>query len=330
MTPVLEVDGIVTSEDTETGLDLSFYNLKTGKRTAQVLLPGIKGMQAIHSDGAHIWILARDGEKQVLLRWDTAKSPVTDEISYIGTFYSPENPDVAGLEACAELADSYGSTYKVKLYVGSDAVQVKGEYEIVTEHQPELINASLEEMQPLLEEMQPVLAALAGKGKTIQIGFVRRIESGEAWVLFQHNKTWCVLISAEADMAEALCNGLSVPIESHVIGNSRDYDYDRWNPLNPADFVYINGGDIEPNPKYLEGEERAFVNAEAMNSISEDRRSIISNAMLPENAEMFESPVMQAKLQRICLGIREAYNLQKSDKTYLWEQYLTTSLAYVK
>ena len=72
------------------------------------------------------------------------------------------------------------------------------------------------------------------------------------------------------------------------------------------------------------------MNEEAMNSISEDRRSIICNAMLADNAEMFKSPVMQAKLQRICLGIREACNLQKSEKTYLWEQYLTASLAYVK
>lgn len=330
LAPVLEMDGIVSSEETENGLDLSFYNLKTGKRTAQVLLSGINGMQAIHSNGAYVWILAREGEKQVLLRWDLAKTPATDENIYIGTFYSPDNPDKDGLEECVKLADTFEGTYKVKVHVGENAAKVTGDYTVVTEHQPQLIRTSLEELQSLLEELQPVLAALAGKGKTIQIGLVRRIESGEAWVRFQQNKTWWILISADADMAAALFEGLAQPIESHVIGNSRDYDYDRWNPLNPADFVYINGGNIEPNPDYLEGDTRAFVNAAAMNSISEDRRSIISNAMLADNAEMFESPVMQAKLQRICLGIREAYNLQKSDKIYLWEQYLTTSLAYVK
>jgi hypothetical protein len=37
---------------------------------------------------------------------------------------------------------------------------------------------------------------------------------------------------------------------------------------------------------------------------------------------------MQAKLKLLCLGIREAYGLEKSAETYLWEQYLTESLAY--
>lgn len=328
--PVLEVNGIVSCEETEKGLDLSFYNLTTGKRTAQVLLPAAKAMKAVHSDGTYIWILAQEGETQVLLRWDLTKTPITDENMYIGPFYTPDNPDVNGLQECVKLADTYESTYKVKLHIGTNAMKVTGDYTVVAEHQPLMVRATLENLQPVLEQLQPVFAALAGKGKTVQIGLVRSIEGGESWVRFQHNKTWWFLISAEADMADALYNGMTIPIESHVIGNSRDYEPDRWNPLNPAEFTYINGGDAQINQAYLAGETRAFVNEEAMNSISEDRRSIICNAMLPDNAELFKSPIMQAKLQRICLGIREACNLQKSEKTYLWEQYLTTSLAYVK
>lgn len=328
--PVLEMNGIVSWENKENGIDLSFYNLTTGKRAAQVLLPGIKAVDAIHGNSTHIWILAREGEKQVLLRWDITKSAVADENVYIGPFYSPQNPDVNGLQECVKLADTYESAYKVKLHIGTNAMKVTGDHTVVAEHQPKIIQTALESIKPVLEQLQPVFAALAGKGKTVQIGLVRSIEGEEDWVRFQHNKTWWFLISCNGDMRDALLNGMTLPIESHVIGNSRDYEFDRWNPLNPADFVYTNGGDVAQNPKYLEGETRAFVNAEAMNSISEDRRSIIYNAMLPDNAEMFKSPTMQAKLQRICLGIREACNLQKSEKTYLWEQYLTNSLAYVK
>lgn len=330
LVPVLEMNGIVSCEETEDGLSLSFYNLTDGKRTAQVLLPSVKEMKTVHSDGMYIWILAREGEKQVLFRWDPVKTPVTDENVYIGPFYSPDNPDVNGLQECVKLADTYESAYKVKLHIGTNAMKVTGDYTVVAEHQPQMVQATLEELKPVLEQLQPVFAALAGKGKTVQIGLVRSIESGEPWVRFQHNKTWWFLISAEADMADALYNGMTIPIESHVIGNSRDYEPDRWNPLNPTDFIYINGGNVEPDPKYLEGETRAFVSAEAMNSISEDRRSIIYNAMLPDNAEMFKAPTMQAKLNRICMGIREACDLQKSEKTYLWEQYLTDSLAYKK
>ena len=330
LAPVLEMNGIVSCEETEKGLDLSFYNLTTGKRTAQVLLPATKAMKAIHCNGSYIWILAQEGEKQVLLRWDVTKSPVTDENMYIGPFYSPQNPDLNGLQDCVKLAGTYESAYSVRLHIGTNAMKVTGDHTVVAEHQPQIIRSTLENLQPVLEKLKPVFASLAGHGKRVQIGLVRRIESGEAWVRFQHNKTWWFLISSEADLADALFNGMTLPIESHVIGNSRDYEPDRWNPLNPAEFIYINGGNVKPNPKYLEGNTQAFVNAEAMNSISEDRRSIIYNAMLADNAEMFKAPTMQAKLNRICLGIREACGLQKSEKTYLWEQYLTNSLAYVK
>ena len=330
LTPVLEMNGVVSCLETEKGLDLSFYDLATGKRTAQVLIPGAKKMQAIQCNSAYIWILAQEGDKQVLLRWDITKSSVTDENMYIGPFYTPENPDENGLKECAKLAESYENAYRVKFHIGTNAMKVTGDYKVVAEHQPQIIRSNLEKIEPILEQLKPIFADYSGKGKRIQICFVRKIESGEEWVRFQHNKTWWFLISSQADMTEAIISGMTLPIESHVLGNSRDYEFDRWNPLNPQGFIYANVANVEPNPKYLQGSNRAFVDAQAMNSISEDRRSIIYNAMLPNNAELFRSPTMQAKLNQICLGIREASDLQKSEKTYLWEQYLEKSLAYVK
>ena len=330
LVPVLEMSGVVSSQETERGLDLSFYDLKTGNRTSQIVLSGTKAMKAIHCNGSYIWILAQEGQKQTLLRWDVTKSAITDENIYIGPFYTPENPDENGLKECVKLANTYETTYRVRLHIGTNAMKTTGDYKVVAEHQPQNIRVTLENAKPILEELKPIFASYAGKGKAINLCFVRSIESGEDWVRFQHNKTWWFLISAKADLNEALISGMTLPIESHVIGNSRDYEFDRWNPLNPKEFVYANVADVEPNPKYLQGDTRAFVDAEAMTSISEDRRSIIYNAMLSDNAEMFRSDTMQAKLHRICIGIREAYDLQKSEKTYLWEQYLETSLAYVK
>ena len=330
LVPVLEMNGVVSGQETEKGLDLSFYDLATGKRTAQVVLPATKEVKALHGNGAYIWILAQEGDKQRLLRWDITKSAIADETVYIGPFYTPDNPDEKGLKECVKLANTYESTYRVRLHIGTNAMKTTGDYKVVAEHQPQNIRATLESVKPILEKLRPVFASYAGKGKAINLCFVRSIESGEDWVRFQHNKTWWFLISAKADLTETLISGMTLPIESHVLGNSRDYEFDRWNPLNPAEFVYANVADVEPNPKYLQGDTRAFVDAEAMTSISEDRRSIIYNAMLTDNAEMFQSTTMQAKLHRICIGIREACGLQKSEKTYLWEQYLKTSLAYVK
>lgn len=330
LVPVLEMNGVVSGQDTEKGLDLSFYDLATGKRTAQVVLPATKEVKALHGNGAYIWILAKEGDKQTLLRWDITKSAIADETVYIGPFYTPDNPDEKGLKECVKLANTYESTYRVRLHIGTNAMKTTGDYKVVAEHQPQNIRATLESVKPILEKLRPVFASYAGKGKAINLCFVRSIESGEDWVRFQHNKTWWFLISAKADLTETLISGMTLPIESHVLGNSRDYEFDRWNPLNPAEFVYANVADVEPNPKYLQGDTRAFVDAEAMTSISEDRRSVIYNAMLADNAEMFQSTTMQAKLHRICIGIREACGLQKSEKAYLWEQYLKTSLAYVK
>ena len=330
LVPVLEMNGVVSSQTTENGLDLSFYDLKTGKRTAQVVLSAFKDVKAIHCNGAYIWILVQTGEKQTLLRWDVTKSAIADETVYIGPFYTPENPDENGLKECVKLANTYESTYRVRLHIGTNAVKATGDYKVVAEHQPQNIRAALESAKSILEKLRPIFASYAGKGKAINLCFVRSIESGEEWVRFQHNRTWWFLISAKADLTDVLISGMALPIESHVIGNSRDYEFDRWNPLNPAEFVYANVADVEPNPKYLQGDTRAFTDAEAMSSISEDRRRIIYNAMLADNAGMFQSDTMQAKLNRICLGIREACDLQKSEKTYLWEQYLKNSLAYVK
>ena len=312
LVPVLEMSGVVSGQETEKGLDLSFYDLTTGKRTAQVVLPGTKAVNAIHCNGAYIWILAQQEQKQILLRWDITKSAITDENVYIGPFYTPENPDETGLKECVKLASTYETAYRVRLHIGTNAMKTTGDYKVVAEHQPQNIRATLENVKPILEELKTIFASYAGKGKAINLCFVRSIESGEEWVRFQHNKTWWFLISAKADLNDAIISGMTLPIESHVIGNSRDYEFDRWNPLNPKEFVYANVADVEPNPKYLQGDTRAFVDAEAMTSISEDRRSIIYNAMLSNNAEIFRSETMQAKLHRICIGIREAYDLEKS------------------
>ena len=60
----------------------------------------------------------------------------------------------------------------------------------------------------------------------------------------------------------------------------------------------------------------------------EDRARIMEYAMTSGNAILFESRTMQAKLLTLCQGIRDAFGLKKSPETFLWEQYLATSLAY--
>ena len=65
-----------------------------------------------------------------------------------------------------------------------------------------------------------------------------------------------------------------------------------------------------------------------MRSPVEDRCSIFQYAMRPDGASMFTGAAMQAKLCRLCEGIREAYGLEKVDQSLPWEQYLTIKLDY--
>jgi hypothetical protein len=49
--------------------------------------------------------------------------------------------------------------------------------------------------------------------------------------------------------------------------------------------------------------------------------------MTEGHASVFSTPALQAKLQQICKGIREAFLLEGSTAPLPWEQYLFTSLA---
>ena len=49
-------------------------------------------------------------------------------------------------------------------------------------------------------------------------------------------------------------------------------------------------------------------------------------AMMPGNEAFFESETMQLKLHKLCLGIRQAFDLETFAKPLRWEQYLETPL----
>ena len=73
----------------------------------------------------------------------------------------------------------------------------------------------------------------------------------------------------------------------------------------------------------LTGPDRVFIDNYAMTFPAEDRARIFECACTPGNEEDFASPILQAKLQRICTGIRQAFDLEDVPERFLWEQYLT-------
>ena len=67
-----------------------------------------------------------------------------------------------------------------------------------------------------------------------------------------------------------------------------------------------------------------------MTSITDDRASIFRFAVEPDNAEMFRAEIMQKKLTMLCVAIRDAWRLENSEETFLWEQYLHEPIAHKK
>ena len=131
----------------------------------------------------------------------------------------------------------------------------------------------------------------------------------------------------EGSFYHELCHVMDTRIFTH--SNA----YDQWEEINPSGFAYDYDYEANANRnagEYLRDAERCFIDTYSMSFPREDRARVLEYAMTEGNAHYFQSPTMQKKLLQICLGIREAFGLKKSPDTFLWEQYLTESLAYGK
>ncbi len=322
-------NGMVDHAMTEGGLELTFYDLATGKCTAQTVLPGVQSPIAFYGWNNRLWMLATDGEKtrHALYSWDMSATPVEDETDHTGPVYTAENPNAEGLAQCRTLADTYQKDYGVKILLWQDAVKNAGSYTLTPEHHPQVIQKMLEELQPLLAQFPEKFLLKTVEAGWIRICLVRDTGTDAQWVQFWDKKDCWVILSARADIVPAMLQAMAYGVDSHVLGNSREFD--NWTDLNPEGFEYSYKDTAEGYAEYLAGETRAFTDAKAMTYPLEDRCRVFYHAMLPDNAAVFQAPVMQEKLLRLCTGIREAYSLQKKTDTYPWEQYLQTSLAYV-
>lgn len=309
---------------------LSFYQLETGKRTAQVALPANQSPMAVCCDSTYIWILVSDNitAKKIVYRWEIAKSSCEDETVYTGPLYTADNPDTEGLAACQTQLAAMEEEHRIWVAVWTNAMKYAGTHTIVPEHQTQVLSKMLTDLESAITQLPDRFLYETMNRKRMRIALVRSIDDGEDYAQFWKDGVCYILISAKADVAKALYQGIAYAVDSYVLGNSRDYD--TWNSLNPEGFDYAYSDKIPDNTQYLTGDGQAFTDRKAMSYPHEDRCGVFSNAMFQNNSAVFQSATMQAKLKRVCMAIREAYGLEKSTKTYVWEQYLTESLAYTE
>lgn len=309
--------GVTTTEQKHTVI--SFYRLENCSRIAAVTVP----MQLTVKDCAEnlgensVWLLTEDGK---LLRWDIGKSAVTDATVYTGMIYTADTPDRAGLAACEERANTLGDAHGVEIRIWEQALP--GHEDASPEYQTESINTALDALETEFAKFPEYFLSESVNG-TLCICIVREIDGVTDSTYRYLAGNMYILISSGEDVGRAFLEQFAYVADVHILSNSPMVD--DWASMNPEGFTY---GNNTVDEAYLSGETRAFANAEATVTVTADRASIFYYAIQPGNEAMFQAPIMQQKLLTYCKAIRDAWGLKKSPETFLWEQYLTESIAY--
>ena len=328
LTAAFQLNGGYCWKMEEGALVVDFYDFTTGTHSAQVRMVGVGEPISVAADDEYIWILAMEGQTEMLYRWDPSMSATGNNHSYLQPLYTREYPDVQGLEQCAQRAQELEDKYGIHVAVGQDALAVSGNYELVDEYQVPVLTEMMDQLENVLVRFPDgFLQQSLAKG-SMSISLVRSISGDKEVVQFYEGGNAYIVLAASEKVEENILHGIAYIIDSHVLGNSRDYD--TWKNLNPKGFDYDYSYYVYENhadSKYLTDDSRAFTDAYAMTFPHEDRCRVFVHAMMEGNESIFTTKTMQEKLKRMCQGIRESYGYEKNGKTYLWEQYLNTSLA---
>lgn len=340
-----EKNAAVTAQLQGNRLTLDYYDLSGGLRVSSLELYGCGWPISITAgNGNFVYALCYDytREGEILYRWDTTALASNDPDIYTGPRYTLEAPDTEGLSACRAYATELNQRYGVEIRLYTDATAVQPwDYTMTAEYQAPMIYRDLQLLDSVLAVYpadflkQTVDSTASG---VLRICLVRSLcgtpESGnlesvagiQFWVDEEPYLALCV-----GQLTERLVHHqIFHAIETKVFSDSQIY-YE-WDDLNPKGFAYdyhYRDWRSRGENEYLQDENRAFIDSYSMTFPKEDRARIMEYAITPGNENYFQSKTMQKKLYQLCLGIRKAYKLTKSEETYPWEQYLNESLAYV-
>ena len=314
----------VMLEENTQGISLSGYDLYSGKKTALLEMAGADLGGSFAECAGKLWFLSADGS--VLYGWDASKSPVESDAVFTGKWYTAEDPDTQGLDACRSQAAALGETYGVDIRIWEEALEPACGYPVTGEYQTDVIQTGLEALEDALSRYPETFFEMAA-GDTasgmLHVNLVRALGEGVTGVQFwSEGDAWLTLAIGE-DLQRTVYHEVNHLIDTYVI--SRTVDYDDWESLNPEGFAYTYTEETEQSLKenqYLQGDTRAFIDARSMTYPKEDRAAIMEYAMLPEGAEYFTAEVLQDKLRVMCEAIREAFGWQDVQEQFLWEQYL--------
>ena len=332
--PVPERNALIALYPTGNACRLAYYDLTSGKHTADLTLPDIPGIYSLFAgtDG-RIWFCTYDEATHStgIQCWDTTLSPAGDDAVYTGKYYSRENPDTEGFAALDNRLAELETTVGVDIILGEAAAQVQPwANSFVTEFLVPMYDAWLPQLETALGKFPAgFLADTVSDG--LHIVVVRSIQG-----LPENNYTdevggfqyWFdggtyIALSMDEDPAPALYHTLSYLIDTRVMAQTTSYK--SWHRYNPENFSYDNSYTANKNRddwQYLQDDNRYFIDMFSMSFAIEDRAQIFEYAMIDGNEAYFQSRTMQRKLKAVCDGIRKAYGLTEDERVFPWEQYL--------
>ena len=271
----------------ETGVGIVVYEMTEGKALGALNLTGAADLGLITEDtkGQYLWFGAKDAVSgdDILCRWDYQKQG-GDQIVRIGKRYTAQDQDTDGLARCKQLADTIGQKYNVEILLHEDVTQPEG-YNVVTEYQVSVYEKVLEALDEAMsifpEQFLKLVGSTSQSGK-LRICLVRqlipnRYDVPAADTGYQYwigEDAYIALVVGE-EIQSSFYHELSHAMDTYVYGHSAHYDF--WDNKNPEDFSYDESYDLyhthEESP-YLEGENRAFIDAFSMTYPHEDRATI--------------------------------------------------------
>lgn len=344
MEPALDSHGILMYRQKEDGRTvLDWYQLDSGTRSAQAILPGPYHPRGVQSDPATntLWFLCYDNltEQDLLCAWSLDFSATEDDTVYLQPRFTRENPDLEGLEECRLQALRISIKHDVQVLIWEDATAFQPwDYTLVPEYQVPLIHQKLEELDVILSAYPSGFlkeaASQTGNGR-LTICLVRAINGNPdtnalpsaAGLQFWDQAAQAYLaVTPREDMSQHIYHELFHIIDSRVLSSCNAYD--NWNSLNPKGFSYDSNytANNSRNQAYLSGEHRYFIDLYSTSFPKEDRARIMEYAMLEGRQNLFQSDPLQAKLRQICIGIRKAFDLEHEPSSFRWEQYLKTPI----
>lgn len=318
-----------------TGGQVALYDATSGKTTALVDLgQNVQVLSAIpHPTENQLWLWVQDQQagSPLLLQWKTAESKTSDDTVHLHKRYTAADPDTEGIAACQQQADAMSTDRGISLTVSPPAAP-QG-YEFVAEHQVTSLNNALTQLDTALQLLPAdFLKGLAtvNKSGTVRIGIVRQIlditgkhTSDLGGLHYVTAGDHYIVLTMGDTMGDALLHQLSHVLDSYVFSHS--VIYDSWDSLNPKKFTYTGSYDVPENTDdpMLSGDSQAFISAYGMTYAKEDRATLFTAAVMPDNEALFTTEVLQSKLQTMCKAIRKSYGWDMSEDLILpWEQYL--------